>query len=100
MAEFLAGGEFKDKPRVEKAIPSTKALASKNNAIMLLYPSREEEARPVSVGFEILFPANNLPFDIGFTVRRKSESSRIVVQSSDVPPGARREEDPADRGIH
>lgn len=100
MAEFLAGGEFKDKPCIEKASPSTKALASKSNAIMLLYPAREEEARPVSVGFEVLFPANSLPFDIGFTVRRKSEISRIVVQSSDVPPGARREEDPADRGIH
>jgi hypothetical protein len=100
MAEFLAGGEFEAKPRVEKAIPSTKALASKDNAIMLLYPAREEEDRPVSVGFEMLFPANDLPFDIGFTVRRQSESSRIVVQSSNVPPVADREDDLPNRGIH
>ena len=79
MAEFLAGGGFEGARRVERAVPSTSALASKNNAIMLLYPAREKEDRPVSVGFELLFPPNKLSFDFGFTVRQKSESSRIVV---------------------
>ena len=84
MAEFLAGGGSKDARRVEQAVPSTSGLASKNNAIMLLYPAREKEDRPVSVGFELLFPPNKLPFDVGFTVRQKSESSRIVVPSQNL----------------
>jgi hypothetical protein len=97
MAEFLAGIKFEDAPCVESPGQAAKGLASRKNAIMLLYPVRETETHEVSVGFEILFPANNLSFDLGFTVRRKSESARIVVPSSSA---AAREEDPADRGIH
>jgi hypothetical protein len=100
MAEFLAGGGFKDEPRVEQAVPSTSALASKSNAIMLLYPAREKEDRPVSVGFELLFPPNKLPFDVGFTVRRKSENSRIVIPNAKAPPTIPPTGDRADRGVH
>jgi hypothetical protein len=100
MAEFLAGIKFDDAPWVRTPGPAAKELASKKNAVMLLYPVRESEERPISVGFEMLFPANNLPFDLGFTVRRKSESARIVVQTSPASATASHEEDPADRGIH
>lgn len=93
MAEFLAGGGFKSESRVEQAVPSTSELASKNNAVMLLYLARENEGRPVSIGFELLFPPNELTSDVVFTVRQKSEGSRIVVPrqnlASDLskPPG-------------
>ena len=33
----------------------------------------------VSVGFELFFPKNTLPFDLNFTVRRKTEQPKIVV---------------------
>lgn len=100
MAEFLAGGGFKDEPRVEQSVLSTSALASKNNAIMMLYPARETKDRPVSVGFELLFPPNKLPFDVGFTVRRQSESSRIVVPNTNAPQGRPLTGDPENRGVH
>lgn len=100
MAEFLAGGGFKDEPRVEKAAPSTTVLASKNNAILLLYPARETENRPVSVCFELLFPPNKLSFDVSFTVRKKSESSRIVISSANAPNGIPHANVSADRGVH
>lgn len=98
MAEFLAGIKYDDAPCVRSPGPAAEKLASSKNAIMLLYPVRESEECPVSIGFEMLFAANNLPFDLGFTVRRKSESARIVVQSSP-HAAATHEEDPADRGI-
>lgn len=97
VAELLAGLEFADKPRIEKPSPATKQLVSKKNAVMLLYPVRETEDQALSVGFEMLFPANNLPFDLGFTVRRQSENARIVVPAV---AAASHEDDPPDRGIH
>lgn len=99
IAEFLAGLVIPGKPPLESVAPSTKTLASKHNAIMLLYPVREEERQPVSIGFELLFPANELPFDLGFTVRRKSESPSIWIKNSDSPPVARHTADLANRGV-
>lgn len=100
MAEFLAEIEFPNKPHLESPSDSTKSLASKHNAIMLLYPVREAEVGPVSIGFELLFPDNDLPFDLGFTVRRKSERESIVVQNQPSQSKEEEDQDPADRGIH
>jgi hypothetical protein len=44
---------------------------------------REEPADKVSIGFELLFPNNQLAFDTNFTVRRKSESMMIVVADTE-----------------
>lgn len=97
MAGYLAGITFDRAPFIESPGAATKGLASKKNAIMLVYPVRETENQAVSVGFEMLFPVNNLPFDLGFTVRRRSESARIVVPTG---AAASHEDDHADRGIH
>ena len=58
-------------------------IQNKHQGIMLLYPVRENEASPVSIGFELLFPHNNLPFDVNFTVRNHAESERIIVEASE-----------------
>lgn len=97
IAEFMASKKDKQKIQLVSSNEATKHLHKLHRGIALFYPVRETESQSVSIGFELLFPANNLSFDLGFTVRRKSESARIVVPSSS---GAAREEDPADRGIH
>jgi hypothetical protein len=48
-----------------------------------LYPVREDESDEISIGFELLFPGNRLPFDVNFTVRRKTERNEAIVQESD-----------------
>ena len=105
IAEFLAGikaGIDSDKkPAVEEADPSMKELASKHNGIMLFYPVRDKdegEKGAISIGFELLFPNNALPYEVSFTVDRKSEVSSIVVSNRDMPPAGRR--DRANRGLH
>jgi hypothetical protein len=81
IAEFLAGVQLeKDKPRLVSPNKTTAALRNTSRGILLLYPVREDEADEVSIGFELLFPENNLPYDLNFTVRRKSERSAIVVE--------------------
>jgi hypothetical protein len=56
-------------------------LRNSHRGVCLVYPVREATADEVSIGFELLFPKNGLPFDMNFTVRRKSESDAIVVPS-------------------
>jgi hypothetical protein len=72
-----------DKPRLASASAPTQSLYDPRRGIVLFYPVRERETDVVSVGFELLFPLNNLPFDLNFTVRRKAESARIVVDDSE-----------------
>lgn len=99
IAESLVSKKDKQKIQLVSLNEATKQLQKRQRGIALFYPVRETEAQAVSIGFELLFPANNLPFDLGFTVRRKSESTRIIVPASHIAAEAAREEDIADRGI-
>ena len=71
VAEYLA--EVKrdpEKSRLESPNGDTKKLQSRSRGVVLLYPVRQEESDKVSVGFELLFSENELPFDYSFTVRK------------------------------
>jgi hypothetical protein len=81
IAEFLATVRS-DKPGLVLPNAATKLLRDEHRGIFLFYPVREQETDGVSVGFELLFPKNGISFDMNFTVRRKGESARIVVQNS------------------
>jgi hypothetical protein len=81
ISDFLAAIETPDNPRPLLPNAATKQLRDEHRGIVLLYPVREEQKDKVSIGFELLFPKNNLAFEINFTVRRRAESSRIVVQA-------------------
>jgi len=78
VAEFLTG---LDPGRAKLLMPNeeTKALQNEHRGICLLYPVREDPQAKISVGFELLFPKNNLNFDVNFTVHRKREGAKIIV---------------------
>ena len=75
-AEYLTGIEPGNstltKPNLETA-----SRRDTHQGIVLLYLVRENQAGEVSIGFELLFPRNNLPFELGFTVRRKGEQIKV-----------------------
>lgn len=58
---------------------ATKALRNEHRGVCLLYPVREDPADTTSIGFELLFPKNDISYDVNFTVRRKSEKDQVVV---------------------
>lgn len=58
---------------------ATQALQDKHRGVLLYYAVREQESDAVSIGFELVFPDNDLPRDINFTVRREAERSSVVV---------------------
>jgi Z1 domain len=60
----------------------TKELLNVHRGVLLLYPVRQHENDEVTIGFELLFPKNGIPFDINFTVRRKSEKAAVVVKDT------------------
>lgn len=82
IAEFLAAIES-NKPALILPNAATKALRDEHRGIFLFYPVREQKTGNVSVGFELLFPKNQIPFDMNFTVRRKVDSATIAMQDSD-----------------
>jgi len=53
----------------------TSGLQRQTRGVMLLYPVRESEENAPAIGFEVLYPDNDLGFDINFTVR-KSEGGK------------------------
>ncbi|MGY2805565.1 Z1 domain-containing protein [Bradyrhizobium sp. USDA 4506] len=75
IADFLAGIKSKNPMTPNSA---TKALQSAHTGVLLLYPVRENETDLVSMGYELFFSPNSLPYDTGFTVRRHSDE--IVVE--------------------
>ena len=84
IGEFLAGIEPEPgKSKLTSPNAETSSLHDLHRGVYLLYLVREEERDNVSVGFELLFPNNHLPFDTNFTVRRKSEGARIVVTDAE-----------------
>jgi hypothetical protein len=84
IAEFLAGIEPEEgKSKLNSPNNATSSFQSLHRGVCLLYLVREEPQDKVSVGFELLFPNNQLSFDTNFTVRRKSESTSIVVPETE-----------------
>jgi hypothetical protein len=81
IAEYLTGiRKDADKYRLTAPNQVTEELKSRSRGVMLLYPVREKENQKlVTVGFELLFPKNDLSFDLHFTVRQKAKQSSIVV---------------------
>lgn len=84
-AAFLASVSSDDpkKEQLTKVNAATSSLRAAHRGVMLLYPVRHLAKDPASIGFELLFPQNNLPFDINFTVRRKGEGATLVVEDVD-----------------
>lgn len=81
LANYFAGihpGDGKD----FLAAPNAETLSRHRNhcGVMLLYPVREAPKGPVSIGFELFFPENDLPFDISFTVRSRTDDVTIPVK--------------------
>jgi hypothetical protein len=79
IADFLAGME-PGTPELTKPNAETKSLRNEHRGVLLLYPVREEEEGDVTIGFELFFPNNKAPFDLRFTVKRRSE--QIVVEET------------------
>ena len=77
-AEYLADLED-GRTEVTSPSPALKKLRHPHRGVFLFYPVREKEKGAVSIGFELLFPKNGLPFDIHFTVRRRTAESEVVV---------------------
>lgn len=77
IARRLAGLKS-DKQDLVTPNTATQAQQNKHRGVVLLYAVREEPSDPVSIGFELLFPDNDLPHDINFTVRRHAERSSVV----------------------
>lgn len=79
IAECLCGIST-SKTTLARADKDTRALHDPSRAVMLLYPVREEEESDVSVGFELLYPPNDLAWDVSLTVIRKAEQERAIVK--------------------
>ncbi|MCM3904791.1 MAG: Z1 domain-containing protein, partial [Pyrinomonadaceae bacterium] len=80
VAEFLADVPKKaEKENLVEPNTATKELAGSHQGIVLVYPVREHQDEVLSIGFEMLFPKNNLGFDVNFTVRNKSEVGSVIV---------------------
>jgi hypothetical protein len=76
-AEFLA--DLPPGRELLHANDETRALRTPKLGVMLLYPIREQLGDDISIGFELLFPANALAYDHAFTVRKKSDPESVVV---------------------
>jgi hypothetical protein len=83
IAEFLAEVEPQrvDGPRLVSANSGTDSFRDAHRGVFLFYPLRESPDDEVSIGFELLFAKNGLPFDLNFTVRRQAELESVVVQA-------------------
>lgn len=81
IGEFLTGTKSL-KSVLATPNEATKSLQDKHRGVCLLYPVREKREDLVTVGFELLFPENDLSYDLNFTVRRKDEEAKIVVENS------------------
>jgi hypothetical protein len=82
IAEFLAG--VQKESRKESLVgpnTATEQLANSHQGIVLVYPVREDEDEDLSIGFEMLFPQNDLGFNVNFTVRNKSEQGSVIVSA-------------------
>lgn len=79
LAEYLAGLDRPDKKHITTPGSETAKLKDKKCGILLIYPVRENEKDPVSIGFEILYPENDLGYAMHF--RTQDRSGRVVVST-------------------
>lgn len=79
IAEFLLSKNEKQSIRLESPNEATRELFNPKRGIALFYPARETESHPITIGFELLFPENDLPIGIGFTALSPSKGEQIVV---------------------
>ena len=80
IAKYLAGiTRSLSKGWLEIPNNETTRFGKTKHGVLLLYPVRETPLGPISIGFEIFFPPNSLPFDLNFTVRRRAEQDMVVV---------------------
>ena len=70
------------KSKLVQPNPVTKRLQQAHRGTFLLYPVRETEGEKASIGFELFFPENDIPFDLNLTVRRKAERDRVTVPAA------------------
>jgi Z1 domain len=82
IAEYLIDMIDKNKNGLGCPNRETKDFRNQSRGVMLFYPVRVAEKDEVSVGFELLFPTNNLPAEIHFSVRKKNEEEKVVVDQT------------------
>ena len=79
VAEYLLNLSKIEKEYLSEPNAQTQDLRDPHRGLLLLYPVREKENDPISMGFEMLFPANDLGYETNFTVRKKSDPDQLVV---------------------
>lgn len=77
-AEYFSG-IAEEKNELVKVDHVAKSLWKAHCGVMLLYPVREKQSAQISIGYELFFPKNNLPFDVNFSVRRKTEPGKPII---------------------
>lgn len=83
VSEFLAG-IAPGSSKLTQPNSSTGSLRNVHRGVILLYPVREQEKDGITIGYELLFPNNDLPYEINFSVRQGGKS-QIVVQRVAAP---------------
>ena len=79
IAEYLVAIE-PGSANLAKPAPAIRRIRDEHQGVCLLYPVREQPGARVSIGFELLFPKNDLPFDAHITVRRAAEKTQVVIE--------------------
>jgi hypothetical protein len=62
--------------------PLTLDLRNPHRGIFLLYPVRELPQDRISIGYELLFPENDLQYEVNFSVVRSGGNPPIVIQTA------------------
>ncbi|HWA09481.1 MAG TPA: Z1 domain-containing protein [Chthoniobacteraceae bacterium] len=81
LAKWLCAQLDPEKEHIVRPSHSASQLGQNaHRGIIMLFPVREEaKERRIYVGYELLFPENELGFQTSFTVRRKDAQDRVVV---------------------
>jgi hypothetical protein len=65
---------------LDKVDEPAASMRDAHRGILMIYPVREDKSDDaVAIGYEMLYPKNDLGFDINFSVRRKSDPEAVVV---------------------
>jgi hypothetical protein len=79
VAEFLVGKRELSEPSLSAALEDTASLRKAQRGVILIYPVRDDPSDPITMGFEILFPGNDIPAGVVITTRRNTEDPVIDV---------------------
>jgi hypothetical protein len=80
LARWLCGQIDSEKDNITKPSQTSALLkVDRHRGILMLYPVRETARSRVCLGYELLFPENDLGFETNFTVKVKEAEDRIVV---------------------